>query len=239
MKKERSLAFLAIAIGVISLSLSAIFVKLSSSSSGLTAFYRMSITVLIMLPFFTRNNASELKKLVKKDWIICIAAGALLALHFILWFESLNYTTIASSTVLVTLQPLFVFIGAYLIFGEKVSLKALLAAGVAIGGSIYISWGDFHISGAAFYGDILALIACAFVTAYFLIGQSVRSHLSLMTYTMVVYSSSAVVLMIYVVLFEGSFIPSSKIDWVYFVLLAIVPNLLGQEIGRASCRERV
>ena len=230
MKKEMSLAYIAIAIGVVSLALSAIFVKLSASPSGLTAFYRMAITVLIMLPFFVRNNLSELQFFKIKDWIICIAAGTLLALHFILWFESLNYTSVASSTVLVTLQPLFAFVGTYLIFHEKVSIKTIVAGLIAIGGSILISWGDFQISGSAFYGDMLALIACALVTGYFLLGQSVRGHITLTSYSIVVYGASSVVLMIYVLIFEGTFIPVEKMDWLYFVLLAVIPNLLGHNL---------
>lgn len=230
MKKETSLAYVAIAIGVISLALSAIFVKMSQSPSGLTAFYRMAITVLIMLPFFVRNNVSELFAFTKKDWIICSAAGALLALHFILWFESLNYTSVASSTVLVTLQPLFAFVGTYLFFKEKVSFKAIVAGCIAITGSVLISWGDFQISGTAFYGDMLALVACALVTGYFLLGQSVRGHISLTSYTIVVYSASTVVLMIYVLIFERTFIPTANTDWLYFVLLAIIPNILGHNL---------
>ena len=230
MKKELSLAYIAIAIGVVSLALSAIFVKLSESPSGLTAFYRMAITVLIMLPFFVRNNISELFRFTKKDWVICTAAGTLLALHFILWFESLNYTSVASSTVLVTLQPLFAFIGTYFIFHEKVSSKTIIAGVVAIAGSVLISWGDFQLSGSAFCGDVLALVACALVTGYFLLGQSVRGHISLTSYSIVVYSTSTVVLMIYVLIFEGTFIPVEKMDWLYFVLLAVIPNILGHNL---------
>ena len=230
MKKQLSLAYVAIAVGVLSMALSAILVKLSSSPSGITAFYRMAITVVIMLPFFVRNNLSELIQLTKKDWRACIIAGTLLALHFILWFESLNYTSVASSTVLVTLQPLFAFIGTYFIFHEKVVAKSIIAAGIAIVGSVFISWGDFHVSGSAFYGDMAALIASALVTGYFLIGQSVRSHVSLTTYSIVVYSSSAVVLMVYVLLFEGTFLPVKNMDWLFFVLLAIIPNILGHNL---------
>lgn len=230
MKKEVSLAYMAIAIGVVSLALSAIFVKMSQSPSGLTAFYRMVITVFIMLPFFLRYNVSEIFSFTKKDWAVCIAAGTLLALHFILWFESLNYTSVASSTVLVTLQPLFAFVGTYVLFKEKISVKAIIASCIAISGSVLISWGDFQISGNAFYGDMLALIACALVTAYFLLGQSVRGHISLTSYTIVVYSASAVLLMLYVLYIEGTFIPVAKTDWVYFVLLAVIPNLLGHNL---------
>ncbi|MDP1142591.1 hypothetical protein Q6269_29020, partial [Klebsiella pneumoniae] len=67
-----------------------------------------------------------------------------------------------------------------------------------------ISWGDFRVSGEALYGDMLALVACAMVTAYWLFGQEVRQRLSLMTYTYIVYGISAVVLWLYAMLFRLS-----------------------------------
>ena len=222
--------YIPIIIGVISVSLSAILVKLSNADSGVIAFYRMLLSVLIMSPWFFWKYFTELKLLSRKEWIFSSIAGVFLAFHFILWFESLNYTSVASSTVLVTLQPIFAFVGTYFFFKEKISVKSLLAGAIAILGSVLIAWGDFRISGQALFGDILALIACALVTGYFLFGQEVRKRLSLVTYTMVVYSVSVVTLFFYVVLKGESFGPYPTNDWIVFLLLAIIPNLLGHNL---------
>jgi drug/metabolite transporter (DMT)-like permease len=222
--------FIPIVIGVISVSLSAIFVKLADAPSGIIAFYRMLFSILIMSPVFFLKYRHELKHLNKKEWIYTSVAGIFLAFHFILWFESLNYTSVASSTVLVTLQPIFALIGTYFFFKERATLKAILATVIAIAGSVMIAWGDFKVSGAALYGDILALIACALVTGYFLFGQQVRKQLSLMTYTMVVYTVSTVVLFFYVFATGDSFTSYGSNEWLMFLLLAIVPNLLGHNL---------
>ena len=236
MGNEKTMPYVAIAIGVISVSLSAIFVKLSSAESAVIAFYRMLFSVLIMSPVFLLKYKSELKLLQKRDWIFSIVAGVFLAFHFILWFESLNYTSVASSTVLVTLQPIFAFVGTYLFFKEKVAFQSIVAVIVAISGSLLISWGDFRVSGAALYGDGLALIACAFITGYLLFGQDVRKRLSLMTYTMVVYSVSTITLFFYVLFMGQSFGPYESTDWLLFVMLAIVPNLLGHTLFNWSLK---
>lgn len=222
--------FIPIIIGVISISLSAILVKLANADAGIIAFYRMLFSVLIMSPIFFYKYVHEIKILSKRDWIFSSIAGIFLAFHFILWFESLNYTSVASSTVLVTLQPLFAFVGTYFFFKERLSAKTIISGAIAILGSVLISWGDFKISGTAFYGDVLALIACGLVTGYFLFGQEIRKRITLITYTMVVYSISTVVLFFYV-LFKGeSFGPYPAMDWVWFLLLAIIPNLLGHTL---------
>jgi len=236
MGNEKMMQYVAIAMGVISVSLSAVFVKLSSAEPAVIAFYRMLFSVLIMSPIFLLKYKSELKLLQKRDWLFSIVAGVFLAFHFILWFKSLNYTSVASSTVLVTLQPIFAFIGTYLFFKEKVAFQSIVAVIVAIGGSLLISWGDFRVSGDALYGDVLALIACAFITGYLLFGQDVRKRLSLMTYTMVVYSVSTITLFFYVLFMGQSFGPYESNDWFWFVLLAIIPNLLGHTLFNWSLK---
>lgn len=236
MKTKSLYPFIAIAIGVLSVSLSAILVKLSTADAGVTAFYRMFFTVVIMFPLFMWKYTSELKMLTKRDWLFSTIAGVFLAFHFILWFESLNYTSVASSTVLVTLQPLFAFIGTYLFFKEKVSIKTIVAAMTAITGSFIISWGDFRVGGTALFGDFLALFACILVTVYLLFGQDVRKRLSLITYTMVLYSISTITLFFYVLLKGESFGPYSSNDWIVFVLLAIIPNLLGHTLFNWSLK---
>lgn len=230
MEKPKIHPYIPIIIGVISISLSAIFVKLAKADSGVIAFYRLLFSVLIMSPLFFYKYTHELKELTKRDWIFSSIAGIFLAFHFILWFESLNYTSVASSTVLVTLQPIFAFIGTYFFFKEKLSAKTILSGIIAIIGSFLISWGDFKVSGSALYGDLLALIACGLITGYLLFGQDVRKRLSLITYTMVVYSISTICLFLYVLVKGESFGPYSPMTWIWFLLLAIIPNLFGHTL---------
>ncbi|MCR2823169.1 DMT family transporter [Lederbergia panacisoli] len=228
--------YFALIVGVLSVSTSAIFVKLSSADAAVIAFYRLFFSVVLMIPLFFPNYIKELFVMNIKDWIFSIIAGVFLAFHFILWFESLNYTTVASSTVLVTLQPLFAFVGTFFLFNERFSAKAILCGFAAIIGSVIISWGDFQISGSALYGDFLALAACAFITAYLLFGQEVRKRISLITYTFTVYFISSVTLFVYVLLSGSSLYPYPSADWIYFLLLALIPTLLGHTLFNWSIK---
>src|SRR5699024_4968842 len=109
----------------------------------------------------------EFKRINQKDWILSAIAAIFLAFHFILWFESLYYTSVASSVVLVTLHPIFAFLGTYLFFKERFTQAAVISMFIALLGSFIISWGDFQISGMALFGDILALLGAIAVTGYF------------------------------------------------------------------------
>jgi drug/metabolite transporter (DMT)-like permease len=231
-----SKAYIALFIGIVTVSTSAILVKVADAPSSVTAFYRLFFSILLMTPIFLFKYAGELKTITKRDWLYSIIAGIFLALHFVLWFESLRFTSVASSVVLVTMQPLFAFLGTYLFFKEKLTLRAILSGMLAVTGSIVISWGDFKISGLALWGDILALIACLLVTIYLLFGQNVRSRISLVTYTFIVYLVSSVTLLVYVLLSGDPLFPYEKDQWIYFVLLAIFPTLLGHTLFNFALR---
>ncbi|MGM0902832.1 MAG: DMT family transporter [Bacillota bacterium] len=228
--KPKNNPYFVLALGVIAVSTSAIFVKVSTAPSGVIAFYRLFFSVLLMLPIFISKYRAELKLITKRDWGLSTVSGIFLAFHFILWFESLNYTSVASSTVLVTLQPIFAFVGTYFFFKERLSLKAIFSGLIAVVGSIIISWGDFKISGSALFGDILALAACAFITFYLLFGQSVRKRVSIITYTFIVYVISTLALFLYIMATGEPLYPYPKSDWLYFLLLAIIPTLLGHTL---------
>lgn len=230
METPRMNPYVALLAGVISISSAAILVRLSSAPSGVIAFYRMFISVLVLLPIFLRKHRFELKLITRKDWWFTMISGILLAFHFIFWLESLKFTSVASSTVLVTLQPLFSFAGTYIFFHEKLSGKAILSGVLAVIGSVMISCGDFRISGSALLGDFLALISCALITSYLLLGQNVRKRLSLVTYTFVLYSISTLILLIYALFAGQPLFPYPSQDWAYFILLALIPNLLGQTL---------
>lgn len=223
--------YIALVIGVIAVSTSAIFVKLAGEApAGMIAFYRLFFSVVMMLPIILLKYKKELKSVSKTDWLLATFSGVFLALHFILWFESLNYTSVASSVVLVTLQPVFAFIGTYFFFGERFSPGAVIAMVITLVGSFIISWGDFQISGLALLGDILALLGAVTVTGYFLLGQQLRRSLSLMTYTFIVYGISSITLFIYNLIIGVSFVGYSANVWMWFLALAIIPTFLGHTL---------
>ncbi|MGM7684878.1 DMT family transporter [Cytobacillus sp. Hm23] len=230
MKKLILNPYAALIIGVISVSTSAVIVKVITAPAPVIAFYRMLFAVLFISPIFLMKNVKEMVLMSKREWIYSIGAGIFLAFHFILWFESLQYTSVASSVVFVSLQPLFAFVGTMVFFQERITFKAFMTGLLAIIGSFIISIGDFRLNGSALLGDILAIFACVMVTAYLLLGQYTRKRLAVITYTFVVYGVSTITLFIYVVLLGYPLLQYPTTDWYYFLLLAIVPTLLGHSL---------
>ncbi len=219
-------------VGVFFLATSAVFVKLANAPSAIIAFYRLGITSAILIPIvlFNKNMRKEILSLSKRQIILTIISGMVLAVHYVLWFESMIYTSVASATVLVTLQPVFAVVGCYYLYHERLSKRSVLGIVIAIIGSTIIGWGDFQLGGQAFYGDILALISAVVITIYFLIGQSVRKNVSVLTYSMLGYLSSSVFLLFYGVNQNLPFIGYSQSTWLMFICLALLSTLLGQMV---------
>lgn len=224
--------YLLLFIGVFALSTSAIFVKLSSAPAPIIATYRMMFSTFLLLPvlFLRKETFKEIQSLTRKQWLLGSLSGAFLALHYGLWFESLRFTSVASSTVFVTLQPLFAFIGGYFFFGEKLKGFAFGGAILAIVGSFIIGLGDFNIGGAALFGDILALLGAATITVYFFIGQHLRKVLSLVPYVLIAYSTSALFLLGYSLALGYPLTGYPASDWMCFFGLAFISTILGQTI---------
>ncbi|WP_268625779.1 DMT family transporter [Paenibacillus alvei] len=230
--KSPLMSYATLFLGVLALSTSAIFVKLADAPAGITAFYRMFFAAVMLLPFLLTDKKSmrEIRSLSKKQWGYGLLSGLFLATHYVLWFESLNYTSVASSTVIVTLQPLFSMAGGYFLFKERFRMGAILGCIVAIAGSFVIGWQDFQISGQALFGDILAFIAAGVITAYFFVGQHVRKQLSLVPYSIIGYASSALLLSLFSLSQQASFFDYSTNTWWSFIGLAFIATILGQTL---------
>ena len=222
--------YLTLFLGVFALSTSAIFVKLAGAPSSITAFYRLFFALLFLLPLLLLDKAywQDLRSLSRRQWQTGLLSGLFLAIHYILWFESLNYTSVASSTVIVTLQPLFSFVGSYFLFKERFSTGAIISSIVALIGSFIIAWGDFQISMQALYGDLLAFIAAGFITAYFFIVQHMRQKLAVVPYSILGYAASAFFLAVYALSQQLSFIDYSQSTWTAFLGIAFISTILGQ-----------
>ena len=221
-----------IVVGVIGIALSSIFVKYSQAPSAVTAAYRLLWTVLLLTPtaLGKKVNRREIAGMNKKTLLLSIVSGIFLAAHFAVWFESLQHTSVASSTTIVCTEVIWVALGYCLFMRGKLSWQAITAIGITLVGSILIAWSDSGTEGGHLYGDILALIAAVAVAVYTLIGRQVRATPSTTAYTYVVYVSCAVTPLA-VCLFRRENLFNYGISApVVGLLLAVFSTILGHSI---------
>lgn len=221
-----------IVVGIIGIALSSIFVKYSQAPSAVTAAYRLLWTVLLLTPaaLGKRENHREIAHMGKKTMTLSIVSGIFLAAHFAVWFESLQHTSVASSTTIVCTEVIWVALGYCLFLKGRLSWKAVLAIGITVVGSVLIAWSDSGSEGGHLYGDILALIAAVAVAVYTLIGQQVRQSTSTTAYTYVVYVSCAVTLLAVCLVRQENLFAYGYSAPVVGLLLAVFSTILGHSI---------
>ena len=220
-----------IVVGVLGISLSSIFVKYSQAPSAVTAAWRLLWTVLLLTPVAVGKASvrREFRQTPPKLIWLSVLSGLFLAIHFVLWFESLQHTSVASSTTIVCTEVIWVCLGFCLFLKGKISGKAILAIGVTLLGSVLIALSDSS-SGAGLYGDILALLAAVAVAVYTLIGRVVREKLSTTVYTYMVYTACAAVLVVTCLVQGSNLIGYGWSSIIVGLLLAVFSTILGHSI---------
>lgn len=220
-----------IVVGVLGISASSIFVKYSDAPSSVTACFRLLWTVILMTPIvlLKKEPRKEVFSMKRSDVLVCVVSGIFLAIHFALWFESLKYTSVASSTAIVCTEVIWVSLGFCIFMKGKLSWKAVAVIIVALVGSVIIAFSD-SASGGQLYGDILSLVAAIAVAVYTLLGRKARCTMSTTAYTYVVYISCAVTLLV-VTLVQGYDLFGFGISAIIVgLLLSVCSTILGHSI---------
>lgn len=231
-------------LGILAASTSSIFIRFAQADtpSLVIAAYRLLIATLILAPASLLRGWDEMRRLLLKEWLLLALSGAFLGMHFAAWITSLEYTSVASSVVLVTTTPLWVALLSGVILKEKPSLATWAGLAVAFVGFLLVAISQFCFpsdggiscsglvetwQGGNLLGNGLALTGAVMAAFYLLVGRWVRSKISFLTYIFIIYGFAAIVLVVLCAVFGYPLAPGTKGTWLWLILLAIFPQLLG------------
>jgi drug/metabolite transporter (DMT)-like permease len=236
---------LAIPFGILAVSTASIFIRfiqVAAVSSLVIAAWRLTLASLILAPIAFLRHRDELRSFTRREILLAMLSGVFLAVHFATWITSLEYTTVASSVVIVSTSPLWVALLAPLTIKEPISRLILIGMGLALVGGCIVGLSDScvlvdgalrcppfadFVGGRAFLGDILALVGALTAGGYFLIGRRLREKFSLIPYVFMVYGMAAVILILIMLAAGQSPFGHPPQVYPWLLLLALVPQLLG------------
>ena len=221
---------------VFAVSWAAILIRACDAPATVIAFYRMFFATVILLPLALTVYRHTFSEFSLRTFLITSVSGIFLGWHFFFWIESLNHTSIASSVVLVTTQPVFVAILASFVLKEKINLKGVISIILAMMGTVLIAGFDFSLNKEYLWGDILALAGAVMAGTYLFFGRVFGPRLSVFPYIITVYGIAAITLGI-IGIFTGSFTKSfQSYNFSFFLLLAVGPTLIGHTLYNYSLK---
>jgi len=231
LKPETLKPYLVLALGILAVSSAAIlisFARKESVPAVAIAALRLSFASLILFPIATVRARSEWRSLTRTDFALALLSGVLLALHFAFWISSLDYTSVMSSVVLVSTNPLFVGLASVFLLREKLGRGTVIGIAIAALGAALIGLSDLGSAGVeSLWGDALALLGAVAVSGYLLIGRRLRRTLSLLGYIGLVYTTAAMALLGIALAFGANLFSYSNAGYFFVVLLALGPQLIG------------
>lgn len=198
----RWLPFVVLGVGLLAISFGAVLARLAQGAglpSLAIAALRLGLAALIVSPLALWQSRRALLAMTARQLWLTLGAGFFLALHFASWISSLEYTSVASSTALVTTNLLWIAVASFVLTGEKPGRLMALGMAVSLTGSLLIFWSDSRHSAPGsnpLLGNALAVFGSWCFSAYLLLGRRLRADLSLAAYVWLAYGAAAVILLL-------------------------------------------
>ncbi|HLX24967.1 MAG TPA: DMT family transporter [Usitatibacter sp.] len=225
-------AFLCLLAGGCAIAFAPIFVRLADTGPVASAFWRCALAVPVLWILVTPAQAGAQAK--RERGLLGVTTPMLLAGLFFaadlgVWHWSIIWTSVANSTLLANLAPIFVTLAAWILWRRKVTRAFLVGMFVAIAGMFVLVGPEFGSGGKPLLGDALGALTAVFYAGYFLTIKVARdagaSTARLMAWSTTI---TAIALLPVALLSPQPFVPTHAQGWLVLVGLALVTQVLGQ-----------
>jgi drug/metabolite transporter (DMT)-like permease len=230
-------AFLCLLAGGCAIAFAPIFVRLSDTGPVASAFWRtalaapllwMWVVVPVKTATQTNGNSGWIPASAGMTWHL-VLAGLFFAADLGVWHWSIMWTSVANSTLLANLAPIFVTLAGWLIWKQRFTRTFLVGMFVAIAGMFVLVGPNFAIGGTRLLGDALGALTAVFYAGYFLAIKVARdagaSTARLMAWSTTI---TAIALLPIAYLSPQPMLPASAQGWIVLLALALVTQILGQ-----------
>ncbi|MBC8159334.1 MAG: DMT family transporter [Alphaproteobacteria bacterium] len=219
-------------VALLAVSHGSIFIRVADAHPFVISAFRVGIAASVVVPLAFALRWRELRALDRRTLAYGMGAGCFLALHFITWVTSLQYTSIANSTVLVTLNPVWIAIVMTIATRARPSNMVITSVGLSVAGSIIIGCGSAGAGAGegsnALFGDGLALMGGMCAAGYLMLGKLVRqAGVSLLSYVAICYGVAATLLWVLVLAMDLPITGLSNETYAAMIAMALVSQVIG------------
>lgn len=219
-------AYAALGAGVLALSLSAMFVRWANAPGPVTAFYRIFFSIFLLLPFFLPRMKND-SAAASRSVLFPLLAGVFTACDLGLWTSALSFTSASNATLLGNTAPLWVALGTWLIFKQKLSRAFWRGLGLTLAGAALIMGTDYILHPRFGVGDLMATCTGFFYGCYFLFTEKSRAHFDSVSHIWFVGMGASVTLFIINLALGNPLVGFDSRTWLVFLASAVVSQLIG------------
>ena len=224
--QNKFLPYVALAVGISALSLSAMFVRWADAPGAVTGFYRLLFSTIFLAPLFVRQQKT-LEPIDKRYYIFPLLGGLFTAFDFAFWNSSLKFTTAANATLLGNTSPLWVALFAFFVLRERLRGTFWIGLVIALTGAVLVMGSDFLNHPTLGLGDVMASTAAIFYASYQLITQRGRKYIDPLRYTWLVGVSAVVGMFIMNLVLGNQLTDYPARTWGIFLATAVVSQMIG------------
>ena len=220
-------AYLALVVGIVSVAFTGIFVAWAKAPGPVAGFYRMVIAVSVMAgPFFywRRRAAAPLPR--GSVWI-AVVGGLFFAADIGLWGTGVLLSGASTPTLLANLAPVWVGLGALVLFHERQRPMFWLGVAITVAGAAAVLGLDTLRAPALGLGSLLGVAAGVFYAGYFLVTQRGRESLDSLSYFWLSCLSSAAGLLVVIWLLGQPLAGYSTAANLNFAGLGLISQVIG------------
>ncbi|MCB2108004.1 MAG: DMT family transporter, partial [Rhodobacteraceae bacterium] len=219
--------------GTVLLAFSPILVRLSEVGPIATGVNRMLLPLPVFFAWMYLQPAQRFPLSAPgglRGLRIALISGAFFAGDLMCWHWSIKLTSVANATVLANLAPVFVVLGAWVVFREKVNRVFVIGLAIAVSGVAVLMSESLTISAATLLGDTLGLVTSWFYAGYIL--SVSRARRAMPTVATMAWGGAMASLILYVIAFawEGNVWPDTARGWMVAFALAGITQILGQTL---------
>ena len=224
--RPTALAYLALAGGILALSISPMFVRWAGAPGPVTAFWRLTFASLILLPFFLprlRRDGAQIRAAL----VYPLLGGVFTSIDLALWASAVTITSAANAALLGNTAPLWVALAAWLLFRQRLRPGFWIGLGATLTGAVLIMGSDFLQHPSLTLGDLMACGSAIFYAAYFISTERGRRRLDPIAYMWLVNVSAALGMWIINLLLGNDLTGYPPRSWLVFALTALVSQTGG------------
>ena len=215
---------LALAIGIICISVFPILVKLQLTGGLISAFYRMAIAGALLLPYVIVTKKFKLPR--ASILILAVLCGLLFASDVAVWNISIQESSATQASLLTNLSPVWVGIASFLFLKNKPATNFWIGTVIAVFGMITLEGFEFFLNldfNAAF---LLAILSGVLYAIYMLVSKNVLSEMDVLSFMMVTLITSTLFLGVVCLALNEPFSGFSNAGWLVLFIQGIVCQLI-------------